>query len=200
MSRSRRPFLYDRYFFVSVNLLRSRRKLEERDFARLAIALAQMRQEQRFALTAWVFLPDHWHGVIWPQYPLLMSVGPNGIRPWGERRSPLRLRRQEVGAVREPPLLHARRGSRGPLWQHQFWDRFVGHEREFQERMEYMHLNPVERGLVKRPAQVARTCRLGPRFFCQLGTNRRPPKQVCATQCVRGRGRRRTAEPMQADH
>jgi hypothetical protein len=51
----RRPFLYDRYLFVSVNLLRSRRKLEERDFGRLAIALARMRQKQRFALTAWVF-------------------------------------------------------------------------------------------------------------------------------------------------
>jgi hypothetical protein len=31
------------------------------------------------------------HALIWPQYPLLISVGPNGIRPWGERRSPLRL-------------------------------------------------------------------------------------------------------------
>jgi hypothetical protein len=41
MSRLRRPFLYDRYFFVSVNLLRSRGKLEERDFEQLAIALAR---------------------------------------------------------------------------------------------------------------------------------------------------------------
>ena len=42
MSKFRRPFLYDRYIFVTVNLLRSRRKLEEPDFARLAIALAQV--------------------------------------------------------------------------------------------------------------------------------------------------------------
>jgi hypothetical protein len=139
---------------VSVNLLRSRRKLEERDFARLAIALARMRQKQRIALTAWVFLPDPaaaGHALICPQYPLLISVGPNGVRPWGERRSPLRLRRQEVGAVREPPLLLARHGRGGPLWQHQFWDRFVRNEREFNERLEYMHLNAVRKGLVKRP-------------------------------------------------
>jgi hypothetical protein len=44
MSKLRRPFLYDRYTFVTMNLLRSRRKLEERDFGRLAIALARMRQ------------------------------------------------------------------------------------------------------------------------------------------------------------
>ena len=28
---------------------------------------------------------------------------------------------------------------------------FVRHEREFKDRLEYMHMNPVRRGLVKRP-------------------------------------------------
>jgi hypothetical protein len=36
MSRLRRPFLYDRFIFVTVNLLRCRTRLEESDFARLA--------------------------------------------------------------------------------------------------------------------------------------------------------------------
>ena len=66
MSRLRRPFLYDRYIFVTVKLLPSRGKLQERDYSRLAIALARMRQKQRFVLTAWVFLPDHWHAIIYP--------------------------------------------------------------------------------------------------------------------------------------
>ncbi len=47
MSKLRRPFLYDRYIFVTVNLLRSRRKLEESDFARLAIALAGISHHER---------------------------------------------------------------------------------------------------------------------------------------------------------
>ena len=46
---------------------------------------------------------------------------------------------------------HARRGSQGRFWQHQFWDRFVRDEKEFRQRLEYMHLNPVRKGLVKRP-------------------------------------------------
>jgi hypothetical protein len=46
MSRLRRPFLYDRYIFMTVDLLRSRGRLEERDYARLAIALARMQQKQ----------------------------------------------------------------------------------------------------------------------------------------------------------
>lgn len=37
------------------------------------------------------------------------------------------------------------------LWQHQFWDRFVRDEQEFGRRLDYMHGNPVRRGLVKRP-------------------------------------------------
>ena len=37
------------------------------------------------------------------------------------------------------------------LRPHQFWDRFVRHERELAERLEYIHHNPVRRGLVKRP-------------------------------------------------
>jgi hypothetical protein len=31
------------------------------------------------------------------------------------------------------------------------WDRFVRHAKEFNARLVYMHLNPVRKGLVKRP-------------------------------------------------
>ena len=88
MSKLRRPFLYDRYIFVTVNLLRSRRKLEERDFGRLAIALARMRQKQRFRLTAWVFLPDPaaaGDAITYPPHPLsiaqAMSARSADLRP-----------------------------------------------------------------------------------------------------------------------
>jgi REP-associated tyrosine transposase len=47
--------------------------------------------------------------------------------------------------------LHQRRGTGGPLWQHQFWDRFVRHAEEFNQRIVYMHLNPVRKGLVGKP-------------------------------------------------
>jgi hypothetical protein len=49
--------------------------------------------------------------------------------------------------------LHRGRGTAGPFWQHQFWDRFVRHAKEFNERLEYMHLNPVRQGLVARPEE-----------------------------------------------
>ena len=46
MSRLRRPFLYDRYTFVTVDLLRSRDELEQRDYAWSSICRARMRQKQ----------------------------------------------------------------------------------------------------------------------------------------------------------
>jgi len=73
VSRLRRPFLYDRYFFVTVDLLRHRRKLADANYARLASALARMRRKHGFFLTAWVFLPDHWHAIIYPPCPLTIS-------------------------------------------------------------------------------------------------------------------------------
>ncbi len=77
MSRLRRPFLYDRYIFVAVDLLSScsaglalkpcglSSSWKSRNARRRAlryISLARTRQKQRLVLTAWLFLPDHWHG------------------------------------------------------------------------------------------------------------------------------------------
>jgi hypothetical protein len=36
--------------------------------------------------------------------------------------------------------LYARRGTQGPLCQHQYWESFVRHEKEFAARLECMHL------------------------------------------------------------
>jgi hypothetical protein len=51
-SRLRRPFLWDRYFFLTVNLLRGRSYLGERDFERLASAFDRRRQKHGSLLTA----------------------------------------------------------------------------------------------------------------------------------------------------
>ena len=37
------------------------------------------------------------------------------------------------------------------MWQHQFWDRFVRNQKEFGRRLDYIHLNPVRKGLANRP-------------------------------------------------
>ena len=46
-----------------------------------------------------------------------------------------------------------KRHTTGTVWRHQFWDRFVRHPKEFAARFDYMHLNPVRKGLADRPEE-----------------------------------------------
>ena len=46
--------------------------------------------------------------------------------------------------------INAARGERGLLWQPRFFDRALRSVKEYYEKVEYIHLNPVRAGLVKR--------------------------------------------------
>ena len=37
------------------------------------------------------------------------------------------------------------------MWQHQFWDRFVRQEKELRDGLNYLHFNPLRKGIVPRP-------------------------------------------------
>jgi putative transposase len=80
-------------------------------------------------------MPDHWHALLWPTYPITISRVLQDIKYVSARR------------------INRFRGRRGPVWQHQFWDRFVRHRKELSGRFDYMHFNPVRRGLVTRPEE-----------------------------------------------
>ena len=43
------------------------------------------------------------------------------------------------------------RGVEGELWQPRFFDRALRAVKEYNEKVEYLHLNPVQAGLVRRP-------------------------------------------------
>ena len=45
--------------------------------------------------------------------------------------------------------INVRRRESGELWQERFFDRAPRTVREYHEKVEYIHLNPVRRGLVK---------------------------------------------------
>ena len=47
--------------------------------------------------------------------------------------------------------VNQRRGTDGELWQPRFFDRALQTVQEYNETVEYMHLNPVRAGLVSRP-------------------------------------------------
>ena len=102
------------------------------DFQLLAGALREARQRQGFRLTAWVFLPDHWHAIRYPPHPLTVSQAMKAVK------------------LSSMILINRRRGETAELWQGRFFDRALRTVKEYHETVEYIHFNPVRRGLVSR--------------------------------------------------
>jgi len=77
----------------------------EPDFTLLARAFNRARASHRFFLTAWVFLPDHWHGIVAPRYPETISIK----------------------SVKQSSMtgINQHRGTEGELWQPHFFDRAI---------------------------------------------------------------------------
>jgi REP element-mobilizing transposase RayT len=63
----------DRILFVTVNPRRTLPPLAAGEFELVANDLAESRRRLRFLLLGYVVMPDHWHALIWPAYPLTIS-------------------------------------------------------------------------------------------------------------------------------
>jgi putative transposase len=100
MSRLRRLVVSDRFFFVTCRLLARRGKLQGSEFERLARVVRERREKYHFLLTAWVFLPDHWHAIIFPRYPLTISRAMESIKVGSTHR--INSGRRESGLLSQP--------------------------------------------------------------------------------------------------
>ncbi len=80
-------------------------------------------------------MADHWHAILLPRHPSTISLVMEAIK---------------VSSTR---CINALCQQLGRLWQGRFFDRALRTEKECQETVEYIHLNPVKRGLVARPQE-----------------------------------------------
>jgi len=121
--------------------------------------LEEVRQERHFLLVSWVLMPEHFHLLIRPEpaetTPLIMkelkeesakqiirTLRANAEHRWcGKMLSSLRL----------PPTV--RDESHYRLRQRRFYPFNVFSEKKFQEKLDYMHNNPVQRRLVSSPSE-----------------------------------------------
>ena len=133
MSRLRRLVLSDRFFYITCRLFHKRQILSESEFLCLAHAISDRRKIHGFLITSWVFLPDHWHAILYPHHSLTISDVMESIKVSSTRR------------------INKGRGEFGQLWQGCFFDRGVRTVKEYYETVEYIHSNPVKAGLVARP-------------------------------------------------
>jgi putative transposase len=111
--------------------------------------LALLRERMGFRLIGYVVMPEHVH--------LLLSEPPDGtpstvlhdLKLRTARRLRHRGRRAPAGQRRLP--FEEPREEWRAFWQARFYDFNVFSERKKREKLEYMHSNPVTRGLVSHP-------------------------------------------------
>lgn len=115
----------------------------------LVQAVEKARQKHNFDLWAWVIMPEHVHLLIWPNDPenktetslaaIKQPVGTKAIAHLKEHESPFLERLTVVNRNRT---------------YHRFWQAGPGYDRnldepkEIHEAIDYIHQNPVKRGLV----------------------------------------------------
>jgi putative transposase len=131
-------------YFFTVNLLqRHGNDLLTRHIDLFRQAVRSVRQRYPFHIHAWVVLPEHLHCVI--ELPpknadfatrwRLIKMEFSKAMPHGEKRSAVRVRRGERG-----------------IWQRRYWEHLIRDEADYRAHMDYVHINPVKHGLVKRVA------------------------------------------------
>jgi putative transposase len=129
--------LSDRFFFVTCHVFRKRSMLAAPEFACLANVFCSRRDELGFLITAWVFLPNHWHAIVFPRPPVTISTVMKSIK------------------VSAAARVNEMNGGKVPVWQGRFFDRALRTVKAYRETIEYIHWNPVKAGLAKRPENWA---------------------------------------------
>jgi putative transposase len=114
-------------------------------------ALARIRERYHFLLVGYVVMPEHVH--------LLISEGPKCtpslVLKVLKQRVSRELRRQRRRVSAGQMGLPFKDGAAGlpRFWQPRFYDFNVYSAKKIREKLEYMHGNPVKRGLVGNPRE-----------------------------------------------
>ena len=138
----RRAFVAGGTWFFTVNLLqRQNNALLTTHIDLLRTSVRKVRENYPFTIDAWVILPEHMH-CVWTlpsedhdfstRWRLIKNHFSRQI-PSTEWRSETRLRYNERG-----------------IWQRHYWEHLIRDELDYQRHIDYIHMNPVKHGWVKK--------------------------------------------------
>ncbi len=132
MVRLRRIEDRERIFFVTTDLARGVPRLSPAERDLILEIIATQRSFHGFLLLGYVVMPDHLHLLLAPQQQSLIRI--------------LRDLKSKTGYE-----IARRRHAPGPVWQARYFDHIIRRVRDFWEKLDYFHRNPVAAGLVPRP-------------------------------------------------
>ncbi|MEQ8616832.1 MAG: transposase [Lacipirellulaceae bacterium] len=126
----------------------------ERTCQWMAESIESARSELNFQVWAYVFMPDHVHLIIHPNATLYDIAA---IR--GAIKAPVARKAIEYLALEAPDWIPRISRKRGSKTERLFWQSGGGYDRNVTfggtllKMIDYIHLNPVRRGLVERPEE-----------------------------------------------
>ena len=132
MTRLRRIEDRNRFFFVTTNLSRCAATLTPAERDLILATLCRQRQRGDFFLFGFVVMPTHLHLLFAPHNQNLIRI----MRDLKSKTG------YEISRARPVP---------GPIWQSGYFDTIIRRVRNFWQKLEYIHRNPVEDGMVKNP-------------------------------------------------
>ena len=149
--------LNDLHYITNSTYRRARVYDSERFRNNWVATLGELRGELGFKIIGYVLMPEHFHALLWPT----PEANPSQITQKLEDRTALfvlknlreNLRfpwcRKMLERVRLPPTVHHHAHFR--VWERKGYDMNIWTPRKVREKLNYMHNNPVKRGLVKAP-------------------------------------------------
>lgn len=133
------------YFFTVVTFGRQPILTDEPVRVALRNGIREVRQSLPFTIEAWVLLPDHFH-TIWR----LPENDDNFASRWAIIKRAVSYRCNSLsGNWRSTNDSHSKRGE-NRIWQRRFWEHLIRDGKDFQLHIDYIHLNPVKHGYVKK--------------------------------------------------
>ena len=84
-----------------------------------------------YSLFSALVMPDHVHIVLQPNRGVELSRIMKGIKGASAKK------------------INSARGANGIVWQEEYWDRTIRDDKEFEDTINYIYLNPLRKELVK---------------------------------------------------
>jgi putative transposase len=128
-------------YFFTVNLLDRHSTLLVDRIEQLRAAVRIVKTRHPFEIVAWVTLPDHLHA-IWqlPQDDVEFARRWRLIKAAFSRSLP---------GIERIDTSRLRKGERG-IWQRRYWEHLIRDDDDLQRHIDYVHINPVKHGHVRR--------------------------------------------------
>ena len=118
-------------------------------------SLNYYRAQLHMRVLGYVVMPDHMHLLLWPRQKDDMETFMRSLKTYTAKRI---VRQAEAEQRRDWLTAFARAGketgrSTHKVWQDDFWEVVVVSDRFVRQKLNYIHRNPVRRGLVRAPEE-----------------------------------------------